>query len=302
MGLRQFLKNQDCAPPLDGRGHRDLFGGGGGGGTTSTNTIQQSDPWSGVQPYLTDVLKRAQDQYNKGSYQGPYLASQSPYTLQAQQMMAAQAQDPNSLVSQGQNILGKTIAGDYLTVDGNPAIQAAIDAATRTVNKQFSGDNYGSSANKEWLARGAASAAAPILANERQNQLLAIGSAPAYQQANTAQLAGVGAAEEARRQAEIGVDQTKFNEPWNLLARYQQGIAGGLNAGGSSMTSGQTPFYSNPMANALGMGLVGLQLYNGLSSAGLLSSGLGVGTAALGGGGGVLAGMAEMLGPFALAL
>jgi hypothetical protein len=55
-----------------------------GGGTTSTNTIQNSDPWSGVQPYMRYGLGQALNQYNRGPYgfsagQGP--SGSSPFTL-----------------------------------------------------------------------------------------------------------------------------------------------------------------------------------------------------------------------------
>jgi hypothetical protein len=43
-----------------------------GGGQTSTNTIQNSAPWSGSQPYLTDLMSQAQGLYNKGSSYAPF--------------------------------------------------------------------------------------------------------------------------------------------------------------------------------------------------------------------------------------
>jgi hypothetical protein len=181
------------------------------------------------------------------------------------------AMDPNSLVGQSQRELGKTISGQYLTTEGNPAMQAAIDAARRTVSSQFSGDNYGGSANQEWLARGAASAASPLLAQERQNQLNALQLAPGLQMANTSQLAGAGAAQEARGQAEIGASQQQFNAPWDLLQRYQQGIAGGLAAGGNTQT--EQPYFQNNMASGLGLGLGGLAFANPfMMGAGLLTA------------------------------
>ena len=37
---------------------------GGGGGTTTQ--VQKADPWAGQQPYLTDVYRQAQQQYQAG--------------------------------------------------------------------------------------------------------------------------------------------------------------------------------------------------------------------------------------------
>lgn len=53
------------------KAHRDEYQGeyymlGGGGSSGSTTTVEKSDPWAGVQPYLSDVLTRAQ-----GLYQTP---------------------------------------------------------------------------------------------------------------------------------------------------------------------------------------------------------------------------------------
>ena len=40
-------------------------GGSGGGGTTSTQTVEKADPWTGQQPFLTDVFGKAQARYNQ---------------------------------------------------------------------------------------------------------------------------------------------------------------------------------------------------------------------------------------------
>lgn len=279
---RHFWKTADTSPPLEQaerRVLRDIFGG---GGTDTVNTTQTSSsaPWAGVDPYLRDIFSQSQNMYQRGPYTGQYLTSQSPYSAQAIQMQAQGALDPNSLTSQAQNELGKTISGQYLNIDSNPAAQAAINAATRNVNSQFSGDNYGSSANREWLARASTEAATPFLMQERQNQLNALQMAPYLQQANTGQLAAAGAAQEARGQAEIGAQQQEYAAPWLNLFNYQRGIAGANQGagGGAVTTQGQQPYFKgNPLANALGMGIGALSLYN-------MGSGLWGGGAAAGGG------------------
>lgn len=323
---RHFWKTADCAPPLEqpeSRVARDIFGG--GGGTVNTNTVTNSDPWDKVQPYLTDVFGRAQGLANRGPYSGPYLAGQSPYTSQAIGLQAQKATAGSPLVNSAQNQASQTIGGaylnadpgkfagtlrgDYLSVDSNPylqgAVQKAIDQAKMGVSKQFSGDNYGGSANQEWLGRAIADTAAPIYAQnyqqerdrmmnagaltqqgyeqERGRQLLASSAAPQLDAAkyqDIDRLASAGAAQEARGQAEIGAAQQQFGAPWDTLTRYQQGIAGGAAAGGQSATAGQSPYFSNPLASALGLGIGGLSLYNGLGKAGLFGGG-----AAAGGGG-----------------
>ena len=64
-----------------------MKGGGGGGGTTSTNTIEKADPWSGQQPFLTDVFGKAQARYNDpsspsffpGATVSPFNANETAY-------------------------------------------------------------------------------------------------------------------------------------------------------------------------------------------------------------------------------
>ena len=67
---------------------------GGGGGT---NTVQKADPWAGQQPYLTDLYRQAQTQYQAGPqqfYPGRTYAEASPTVYQAEnlQRQAALAQ------------------------------------------------------------------------------------------------------------------------------------------------------------------------------------------------------------------
>lgn len=245
---RKFRRT--CLDEAPQTGCHDIFGGGGG----STTTVQKSDPWKGAQPYLRDLFGRAQQQ----SF-APQLGAQSPYTQQAIQAQASSAQDPNGLVGMAQGELGRTIRGDYMSIDNNPAAQAAMNAARRGVNSQFSGDNYGSSAHQEWLGRGLTEAASPFLAQERQNQLSAINAAPGLQMANINQLAGAGAAQDARSQAEVDAPNT-------ALARYQQLISGQ----GGGTTSASQPYFTNPAASALGGALGGYGLMSGLGSMAML--------------------------------
>ena len=69
-------------------------GGGGGGSTTQT---QKSEPWIGQQPYLTDLYRQAQTQFQAGPqqfYPGRTYAEASPTVYQAEnlQRQAALAQ------------------------------------------------------------------------------------------------------------------------------------------------------------------------------------------------------------------
>src|SRR5438132_11753350 len=87
----------------------------GSGGTVQTQ--QTNEPWSAVQPYLRDIFSRGQGLANQ--------PAQSPFTIQAQQMAAQRAMDPNSLVGRAQGTLGNTISGQYLNPSTNPYLAGA---------------------------------------------------------------------------------------------------------------------------------------------------------------------------------
>ena len=210
----------------------------------TTQTTQTSSPWGPQQSYLTDLFSRAQSGLNAGQFgNGPL--TQAGITAQAQA-----AQNPNGLVSQAQGQLGQTLGGQYLSPTSNPylsgAVQNALDQVRQNVNSQFRGDNYGSSANQEYLTRILANTALPIYAqnysNERQNQLSAVNSAPSVQNANAAALQQAGALQD--------------QGPFAALQRYQSLVSG--NYGGSGTTA--QPYFTNPLGSAAGGAATGFAL------------------------------------------
>lgn len=231
-----------------------LFGGSKGG---TTQAVQSNSPWAGAQPHLLNLFQGAQNLYN----QGPFSYTPSPFTTQAQNLMVQRAQDPNSITGQTMGQLGDTISGKYLTPDSNPYLKASVEDALGLAGsayaKQFggaAGQNLGNSGYQESLARGLGAAATNAYSNaygqERQNQLNAMQLAPTLGNLDASQLAGVGGQQEA-------LAQQQYQSPWQNLAQYQAMISG--QPGGSSVT--QQPYFTNPLANALGLGLGGVSLY-----------------------------------------
>jgi len=220
-----------------------IFGGGGG----TVQTQQQSSPWGPVQPYLQDVFSRAQGLSN--------MPAQSPFTVQAQQMAAQRAMDPNSLTGQAQRTVGNTISGQYLNPSTNPYLSGAVNDALGQVQSKFAGlyggaagANVNNTGYQEGLARTLANTALPYYSNayqqERQNQLGASQMAPGLDYTQSQALGAVGAQQQAA--------------PWTQLQNYQGAISG---VPGGQVTQ-QTPYYTNPFANALGLGLGASSLYN----------------------------------------
>src|SRR5574337_1928322 len=91
-----------------------MSGGGGGG---NTQTIQKAGPWSGLQPYLSDLFKRSNMWLNSGQpsfYPGSTVAGQAPETLNAQYAQTQRALQGSPLQSAAQATGYKTLRGDYL--------------------------------------------------------------------------------------------------------------------------------------------------------------------------------------------
>lgn len=214
------------------------------GGKAQTVTTQaDSQPWTGVQPYLRDLFMRGHDQY--------YTGKQSPNTIQGQQMAANTALDPNSLLNQSSAQFGKTISGDYLNPESNPNLKGAVQDALGLAGSSFAGQYGGAAGNnlsnsgyQEGLARTLGNVATNAYSNaygqERQNQLNAAQIAPAFNFANSDVLRSLGAQQEAA--------------PWDNLQRYQSIVQSGLSF--PSQTS-QSPYFTNPMAGIAGGALAG---------------------------------------------
>lgn len=162
--------------------------GGKGGGGGSTTTVQKADPWSGQQPYLTDIFQKAQQLYNSGGmapnyYPGQTVAGQSQWTQDALQMQADRAQNGSPLIDNASTAInnittGQALAGNQglntlnqLSQEDNPYVDElynrANSQAQSAINSNFSSaGRYGSGAHA------AASAdAANNLANEMYSAL-----------------------------------------------------------------------------------------------------------------------------------
>lgn len=259
----------------------------GGSKSGTTESVQTSTPWAGVQPGLNRLFEQAHHFYNQGPFD--YRANQSPFTQQSQNLIAQRARDPNSITGRTQDALGDTISGKYLSPDSNPFLKASVQDALGMAKSSFAGQyggqagsNLGNSGYQEALARGLGATATNAYSNaygqERQNQLNALGLAPSLANLDASQLAGVGAQQEA-------LGQQQYQAPWQNLAQYQGMLSG--NFGGT--TTNQQPYFTNPLAGALGGALVGGQLY------GMMGGGRGgslFGSAGMGDLGGVLSSFA----------
>lgn len=246
------------------------FGGGGnsGGGGGTQTTVQKSDPWSGQQPYLTDVMQKAQDQYNKGPmgfYPNQTYAPLSTESQVAQDLQAQRALSGSPLTTAAQEQLTKTMRGDYLDPAANPFLQAGADQIKAKVlpgiQSQFSGSGRTGSALAaraagEGVADAIATQAMQNYTNERQNQIRGMMFAPqmaSQDYSDIARLAEVGAAKEDYQQQAINeaIDRYNFQqqEPWQSLGLYSNLVQGQY---------GSTVSNTSPVARrSIGAGMLG---------------------------------------------
>lgn len=166
----------------------------GSSGSTSTVT-QKADPWKEAQPYLTDIMKQAQDVYRNvpfGFFPGQTFVPMSGNTQFGQQALGAAAGNQGQLLGQAgysiNNILsgqdpfmqqlGATAQGNYL--NGSPALddlyQSMASRIGDQVGAQFSAaGRYGSGKYVDALGRSLGDLGAQIYGQnytqERANQL-----------------------------------------------------------------------------------------------------------------------------------
>ena len=268
---------------------------------TSTTTTAV-DPT--IQPYLTYGLSEARKQYEGGGpqfYTGQGYVGPSTATQTALQALQARAMAGNPLLGQAQGNVSGMLAGDYL--GGNPFFQGAFQPAASAAQTAFQksiGDissaaskagRYGSGAMGNLESQAAGTFAQKLAdtagklsyenyAQERQNQMRALGMAPGLAEADYGdinKLLGAGQLGEGYQTSALNADMARYNfeqnAPQRNLTNYLNMVYG-FPAGRTSTQT--TPYYTNPTATALGTGLLGFNLFNAANQAtgGGLSSGL----------------------------
>lgn len=255
----------------------------GKGGKNKAQTQTQSLPdW--VQPYAQNYLKSASDAASKPyqAYNGQTVAGFDPFQSQAINQQAQMA-GSNPVYGGASDQMQKTIAGDYL--NSNPYLQANIDAAQGDVIRNYNliakpaadaagvrSGSFGNSGLAQMqgeqernlvgeLGRISSSMRGQNYANERQNQMSAIGQAPQFAAAryNDAQmLANAGAMNQQQNQRVLDDQYNRFAEERDYPLKQLQvmgGALGNMNYGGTTTSTGGGG--SNGLAQGLG-GLLSL--------------------------------------------
>lgn len=225
---------------------------GGGGGTTNTTTVQKSEPWSGIQPYLLQIAQASGGLQPRSYYPGQTVFD---YSQPSQAYMGAlldRAQSGSPEYNASSKALTDTLSGAYL--GGNPYADEAFGSASKQIRNQVdaamarSGRGLTNAAHQGLMTEQLGDLANQFYfqnyANERQNQMNALGYAPEVMQMGMEDLAGyqtVGQAIEAK-QYELAQDlmnRWNFaqNEPYQYLSDKASIIQG---AGGQYGTQTAT--------------------------------------------------------------
>ena len=231
---------------------------GGGGGT---NTVQKADPWAGQQPYLTDLYRQAQTQFQAGPqqfYPGRTYAEASPTVYQAEELQrqAALAQAglglgsivpgfQQALMSPAQRfqdpMLQESLAANLRPIEetGSRLLQQARRGATQA--GQLGGTRQAileSEVIKDITQKQADVASkmyGDVYGDVLRTQAATLGLAPSIMGTfaqPAATLAQVGAAETARAQQPITEAMQRFafeqEAPGKALTQYGNIVAGSI--------------------------------------------------------------------------
>lgn len=232
---------------------------------SSKSNDVDTDPWSGVQPYLTRLFREGQEnvldrplEFFPGSTAVPF-SPETEFSLGAQ---TGRSVFGNPLNPAAQQQVGNTIAGDYF--GQGAGFDAAKDAVTSSVmpavDSQFGrGGRFGGPLQAEALGRGVSRGLAPYLDAERNRMMEASAMAPDLAREDyfdIGQLGQVGAQREDLygRTLQDQVDRWNFGqqEPFNRISNFSSLIQPGLSF---SEREGQQVYSPNTALTAAGLGL-----------------------------------------------
>lgn len=246
----------------------------GGGSSGTTTSVQRADPWVQQQPFLSGLYQRAWNLPEQQFFPGSTVVPQSPETLQALDLATARATGGSPLQTAGQDELQSTLQGNYLY--GGPGFDAAFDAAQRRITPAVQGQferagRFGGGLAQEAETQALADAFAGLYDRERQRQIGSISMVPGMaglDYADIGQLARVGGEREAFDREQLSDELARWefgqNAPYQRVGAQSAIIQGGFPGG---TTTSQVPYYRNQMGGALGGGLAGLGLAQGLGQA-----------------------------------
>lgn len=208
-------------------------------------------PWGVQQPYIERGFQTAAGLPELQAFGGDRVADFDPTQSSALDTLAQRYSSGDNLITQAQNVVGRTVRGDYLSPDSNPYLSQTYNRALEQTlpsltSSSVGAGRYGSGAagmlSNDLQSRLAGDIYGGNYQTERNRQMSAVGMAPSMSAADQMALYGVGAQRQGQRQAEIGGQMAGFSEaqmaPWMTAANRKNLISG--NYGGTTSMDAQT--------------------------------------------------------------
>lgn len=241
---------------------------------TQTST-QTTAPWSGQQPYYSDIFANTQNAYNSGqlsptAYTGEEVAAPGATTQQSQQMIQNAAQN-SSIPGYADNLTNSILQGNQLDPTKNPGFQQGLNdiktaysngTAAQTDAAAARDGAYGGSAyneltglNNQAYNNSLNDFMGNLYSQGLQQQTNTLANSPNINNANyTAgnQVGQVGSAQDAYQQNLINEQISKFltNQQAPLAGLQNYSALIGNNLGGTTQSS--APIYTNYWNTGLG--------------------------------------------------
>ena len=240
-----------------------------------TTTIQQSDPWSGVRPFLERQYSEGNRLYQTGGPGYPEFSTVTPYTAGQQEALgrgSERAVAGSPLQAAGRQTMQRTVQGDYLDPNTNPFLAQNFNTMAgrvrENIGQNFGGHSFGGTAHDEMLARSLAEAGANMYGRnyelERGRQQQAAFGAPAYAAQDYGDINrqfGYGALGRELGAEQLADATARFRwdeeRPFSNLARFQATTSG---AGQYGQQTTSQPFYRNQAGGMLSGALAGSQM------------------------------------------
>lgn len=114
-----------------------LFGSGGSEGTAGEVVDLTPKEFEELRPLIADFITFLLTSGGGPQFGGDLAAGVTGREMDIVRQLSGGFGEPSELFGQSQDLLGRTIGGDFLSPESNPFLQQTIDAATRPVKQAF---------------------------------------------------------------------------------------------------------------------------------------------------------------------
>ena len=220
-------------------------------GSSNASGSASTAPWAEQIPYLLQGFQQAAALPDIQAYTGQRVAGFDPTQSDALNALEQRYRSGDNLITQAQDVVGRTARGDYLDPGSNPYLaqtyQRALEQSLPSITSgSISAGRYGSGTagmlSNDLQSRLANDIYGGNYQRERDRQMSAVSMAPGMSAADQLALYGVGAQRQGQKQAELGGQMAQFSEqqmaPWMTAANRKNLISGNYGGTTNAVSSG----------------------------------------------------------------